>query len=229
MIWPIKGKLQKTLVSLDQRLRHLLKNRKLTRRRPRRKMRRCIFSPFLQKRTFLNFRVNYCWKSCIQFNQMEADAESIEAKMLISAKLLERMVSCHTWMKWSENKDFFTLTPPWNRGEPNTLVPGEPWHIWRCGKGLPLLRRPWGWVPQPSRWSESKNKQTRDRVGFLKGKTWICKSSNSFLNHLRQVLLPLWNFAIEDVAGLEVTQLQWSSKYNGKTFHLVWYCCGLLK
>ena len=48
-------------------------------------MRRCIFS--ISKR-------------CIQFNQMEADAESIEAKMLISAKLLERMVSCHcTWVK----------------------------------------------------------------------------------------------------------------------------------
>ena len=38
--------------------------------------------------------------------------------------------------------------------------------------------------------------------------------ANQFPN---QVLLPLWNFAVEDVVGLEVTQLQWSSKYLGKT------------
>ena len=38
-----------------------------------------------------------------------------------------------------------------------------------------------------------------------------------YFSFLKQVLLPLWNFAVEDVVGLEVTQLQWSSKYLGKT------------
>ena len=53
------------------------------------------------------------------------------------------------------------------------------------------------------------------------------KAICSFLNRLivvkvkvvkwsSQVLLPLWNFALEEVVGLEVTQLQWSSKYLGK-------------
>ena len=44
-------------------------------------------------------------------------------------------------------------------------------------------------------------------------KLTFSKPIPSFLN---QVLLPLWNFAREDVVGLEVTQLQWSSKYLGK-------------
>ena len=50
--------------------------------------------------------------------------------------------------------------------------------------------------------------------------SWYFPASQTeclFLNLLSQVLLPLWNFVVEDVAGLEVTQLQWSSKYLGKT------------
>ena len=62
--------------------------------------------PFLAEDDISKFSRDSTSKSCIQFNQMEADAESIEAKMLISAKLLERMVSCHDWMGRSENKDF---------------------------------------------------------------------------------------------------------------------------
>ena len=55
--------------------------------------------PFLAKDDISKFSRELTSKSCIQFNQMEADAESIEAKMLISAKLLERMVSCHSWVE----------------------------------------------------------------------------------------------------------------------------------
>lgn len=112
-------------------------------------------------------------------DDVDKDAKLVDAKLLLSAKMLERMVNLDTFDDIAKDYRFYEDPGDEHRDPPD-------------GVQLILLFQHMSLL-------------------FLPG---IAIDTDSIV----QVLLPLWDFIVEEAAGLEVTGLQWSPKYPGSLF-----------